>query len=43
MILITGEESKLEDVQEVIMKPKATFGTTHGINFFIVMKKVGYH
>jgi hypothetical protein len=40
-IKITGEEKKIGNSQEVIMKPRATFGTTSGMNFFLVMKSTG--
>lgn len=40
-IKITGEEKKLGNLQEVAIKIKATFGTTAGMNFFLVMKQVG--
>ena len=40
-VRITGEEKKLGNLQEVVMKVKATFGSTTGMNFFLVMKQVG--
>lgn len=41
IIKITGEEKKQGNVQELIMKPMATLGTTSGMCFFLVMKQIG--
>lgn len=40
-IKITGEERKLGNAQELIMKPRATLGTASGQMFFLVMKQIG--
>lgn len=41
MIRITGEELKRGNTQELIMKPRATFSSQSGMNFFLVMKQIG--
>ncbi len=40
-IRITGEELKRGNTQELIMKPRATFASQSGMNFFLVMKQIG--
>jgi vacuolar-type H+-ATPase subunit F/Vma7 len=40
-IKITGEEKKLGNAQELIMRPRATLGTASGMCFFLVMKQIG--
>ncbi len=39
--MITGEERKKGNEQELIMKPRATLGTSSGQMFFLVMKSIG--
>ncbi len=41
VIKITGEEKKLGNTQELVMKPRATLGTNSGQMFFLVMKSIG--
>lgn len=41
IIKITGEEKKAGKAQELVMKPRATLGTTSGMCFFLVLKQIG--
>lgn len=41
IIRITGEEKKSGNASELIMRPKATLGTTSAMCFFLVMKQIG--
>ncbi len=40
-IRITGEELKRGNIQELKMKPRATFASQSGMNFFLIMKQIG--
>lgn len=41
LIKITGEETKRGELTELIMKPRAVFTDHSGLNYFLVMKRVG--
>ena len=41
LIKISGEEKKIGNSQEVVMKPRATFSQVSGMNFFLVLKQSG--